>query len=101
MLSSHQTEIKPNPTHNAPPSRPPTCTQSLWFCTKNNAQGCSAQLDESPTVAWFSYLPTDPSSPFDEAGSGYSAPSNGTFYEQAINNTGGTFVSLLASNIYI
>lgn len=84
-----------NPPSPPPPQIPP---KTLWFCTKNNAQGCSVQLQRSPTVAWFPYLPTDVSSAFYSPGSGYSAPSFGTYYEQAINNTGGTFVSLPLQN---
>lgn len=68
--------------------------QALWLCTQDNAQGCSAQLDDSPTVAWFPFLPTDPVSPYYDAGSGYKAPDNVTFYAQAVENTGGTLVSV-------
>lgn len=58
--------------------------QFLWDCTKNNAQGCSLQLDQAPEVAWFSYVPID--------GSGWKVPSNETYYAHAINNTGGVMV---------
>lgn len=60
-------------------------------CTTSNAQGCSLELDESPTVAWFSYLPTDPSSfAYYPAGSGWGAPGEDVYYTQAIEFAGGT-----------
>ncbi|CAM9439659.1 unnamed protein product [Scytosiphon promiscuus] len=64
--------------------------ESLMNCTKTNAQGCSLALSESPTVAWFPYLPTDVSSPFYPAGSGWDAPDEDAYYTQAAEFAGGT-----------
>lgn len=67
--------------------------EDLWSCTKNNAQGCSLRLEDSPTVAWFSYLPVDTSpDAYDVAGSFWGTSGNDTFYGHAINNTGGTLI---------
>lgn len=67
--------------------------QALMNCTKTNAQGCSVALSDSPTVAWFSYVPTDVSSPFYPAGSGWGAPGEDVYYTQAVEFAGGTPVS--------
>eukprot|EP00752_Nemacystus_decipiens_P009351 g8357.t1 len=66
--------------------------EALWLCTENNAQGCSVLLDDSPTVAWFPFLPTDPNSNYYGAGSGYGAPNNDSYYSQAVESTGGTLL---------
>ncbi|CAM9856202.1 unnamed protein product, partial [Hapterophycus canaliculatus] len=64
--------------------------EALMNCTKINAQGCSLELSDSPTVAWFPYLPTDPTSPFDPAGSGWGPPKEDAYYTQAVEFAGGT-----------
>lgn len=64
--------------------------QDLWYCTKNNAQGCSLQLNDVPEVAWFPYVPTYQGY-FDYA-SGWGAPSSDAYYTYAVNNTGGSLV---------
>ncbi|CAB1103470.1 unnamed protein product [Ectocarpus sp. CCAP 1310/34] len=66
--------------------------ETVWFCTKTNAQGCSLELDESPTVAWFPFLPTDQDSLYYEAGSGWGEPTLDSYYGQAVNDTGGTML---------
>lgn len=45
---------------------------------------------DEPTVAWFSYVPTEPS--FDDYGSGWGAPGSNVYYSYAVNDSRGSLV---------
>ena len=63
--------------------------QTLWNCTKNNAQGCSLRLENAPEVAWFPFFD-------DSSDARWGIPSPDAYYSYAINDTGGVMVSFFS-----
>ncbi|CAM9558067.1 unnamed protein product [Choristocarpus tenellus] len=70
----------------------------LWDCTATNAQGCSLQLDDVPDVAWFPYVPT--LAAYGDFASGWGAPVNGTYYDDAITKAGGRMIPCESTSQY-
>ncbi|CAM9208422.1 unnamed protein product [Ascophyllum nodosum] len=59
--------------------------ETLWNCTKNNAQGCSLRLENAPEVAWFPFFD-------DSSDARWGIPSPDVYYSYAINDTGGVMI---------